>query len=318
MSGPAIAVVDLVKTFRETRALDGLTLEVPRGSVFGFLGPNGAGKTTAIRILLGLARADSGSAHILGEDTAAGTSRIADRIGYLPDVPAFYPWMKAGEALAFAASLFRLDARTVHTRTEMLLDLVGLTGVRTPIGGYSRGMTQRLGIAQALINSPELLILDEPTSALDPLGRHEVLELIANLGGRATVFFSTHVLGDVERVCDHVAVVDHGRVVAADTTEILRRRYGGSEQRRLVTNAPEHQLRASCAAEPWFSDLATEPARRGFPEAFLITITDPVAAAVRIPAILAARGWSLDRLEPVEASLEDVFVDLVSRNGARP
>nr|NLD40741.1 ABC transporter ATP-binding protein [Actinomycetales bacterium] len=317
MSEAAIAVEGLTKTFNGTRALDGLTLEVPRGSVFGFLGPNGAGKTTAIRILLGLARADSGNARLLGEDVTVGAHRVAPRLGYLPDVPAFYPWMRAPEALAFAAALFEIDQATARRRAGMLLEMVGLSGVRTAIGGYSRGMKQRLGIAQALVNSPELLVLDEPTSALDPLGRHEVLELISTLGARATVFFSTHVLSDVERVCDRVAVVDHGRVVAADTTAALRQRYGGSEQRRLATNAPEAELRAALAGEAWFLELSVEPPRRGEAPMFLLSVQDPAAAALRIPAVLAAHGWPLERLEPVQASLEDVFVDLVSGTGVR-
>ncbi|HHW82466.1 MAG TPA: ABC transporter ATP-binding protein [Actinomycetales bacterium] len=317
MSQPAIAVDGLTKSFGRVRALDGVSFEVPHRSVFGFLGPNGAGKTTATRILLGLARADGGSARILGEDVLADFQAVAPRIGFVPDVPSFYPWMRAPEFLDFASSLLGLDRRTAAQRSQLLLELVGLKGVDNQIGGYSRGMKQRLGIAQALLNSPEVLILDEPTSALDPLGRHEVLELMSTLRDRATVFFSTHVLSDVERVCDRVAVLDHGRVVAADTTAALRERYGGARQLRIVVDTREDELRAAFEREPWLVELSSEPPSRTREAGYLLTVSDHPAAALRIPAVLAEQRWALRRLEPVEASLEDVFVELVSRPEVR-
>ncbi|MDO5494141.1 MAG: ABC transporter ATP-binding protein [bacterium] len=316
MTTPAIAVDGLVKQYGQTRALDGLSFEVPRGSVFGFLGPNGAGKTTAIRILLGLGHADAGSAQMLGEDVLADPVSVRSRVGFLPDVPTFHSWMRTGEVLDFAASLYGMDAAVARKRAPMLLDLVGLTGVTSQVGGFSRGMKQRLGIAQALLHSPELLILDEPTSALDPVGRHETLELISTLAGRATVFFSTHALGDVERVCDRVAVLDRGRVVASGATSELRQRYGGAQQVRLVTGADEAEVREAFAGEAWLVGVEAEPPSHTREAGILLAVNDPAAAAHRIPAVVAGRGWALRRLEPVEASLEDVFVELVSRQGA--
>ena len=293
MTEQIIEIRDLVKQFKHHRALDRLTLDVPTGSVFGFLGPNGAGKTTTIRILLGLARATSGTAQVHGT------------IGFLPDVPAFYPWMRAPEYLRFCASLFKLDAATTRRRVDLLLELAGLGAVKTPIGGYSRGMKQRLGVAQAMINGPELLILDEPTSALDPMGRHEVLALIQALGGHTTVFFSTHILSDVERVCDQVAVLANGRVVAADQTAALRARYGGTQKIRLELAERRADVPGALDGEAWVSGLEQVE------ESWAISVADLDAAQHRLPAIAAQQGWGLRRLEPWEAALEDVFVQLV-------
>ncbi len=301
----AIEVSGLVKQFKQHRALDQLSFSVPEGSVFGFLGPNGAGKTTTIRILLGLAHADGGSASVLGADVLTDPQQVAPQVGFLPDVPSFYPWMRADEYLRFCASLFGLSGTATTRRVDLLLELAGLQGVATPIGGFSRGMKQRLGVAQAMINSPRLLILDEPTSALDPMGRHDVLNLITALRGSTTIFFSTHILSDVERVCDRVLVLASGRAVAADRTEALRARYGGSQKLRVELVEQHAALPEALAGEHWLTGLE----RRG--EAWMIDVIDMTAAHHRLPGIVASQGWGLRRLEPVEASLEDAFVQLI-------
>jgi ABC-type branched-subunit amino acid transport system ATPase component len=167
----AVTITGLTKVYGKAPALAGVDLVVPEGSVFGFLGPNGAGKTTTLRILAGLARPTAGSATIFGHDTTRDADAVHAMIGYLPDVPGFYKWMTATEYLELSAKLFGLPAAVRRERIETLLELAGLAGVTTRVGGYSRGMKQRLGVAQALINSPRLLLLDEPTSALDPIGR---------------------------------------------------------------------------------------------------------------------------------------------------
>jgi len=235
---PAVELIGVGKVFRTAAALDGLSLSVPEGSVFGFLGPNGAGKTTTLRILAGLARPTSGEARVLGHDVAGAGGDVRAVVGFLPDVPAFYKWMTAPQYLRFAGNLFGLRGEALEARVAALLDLAGLTGVGTHIGGFSRGMKQRLGVAQALVNAPRLLLLDEPTSALDPIGRREVLDMIAALRGRTTVFFSTHILADVERVCDTVAIIDNGRVVAHAPIDELRRRRGGLSRLAVEVDEP--------------------------------------------------------------------------------
>ncbi|MFN2219300.1 MAG: ABC transporter ATP-binding protein, partial [Anaerolineae bacterium] len=222
----AIRIEGLHKRFGDVQALDGLSLTAEPGSVFGFLGPNGAGKTTTIRILAGLARADSGRAWIDGLEVTADRRRLPGRIGYLPQDPAFYPWMTAREFLDHVGRMFGLPAGERRARIDELLDLVGLAeAAGRRVGGFSGGMDQRLGIAQALVNRPPVLLLDEPVSGLDPAGRRELLQLIDHLRGQCTVFMSTHILADVERVCDTVAIIHRGRLVAEAPQQELLSRY---------------------------------------------------------------------------------------------
>ncbi len=307
---PAIELRGLTKRFGETVALDGVDLVVRPGIVFGFLGRNGAGKTTALRILSGLARPTAGTARVLGHDVAHTSDTVRARIGFLPDVPGFYPWMTAPEYLDFAGRLFGLDPATIEARAAALLEMAGLASVRTRVGGFSRGMKQRLGIAQALINAPSLLMLDEPTSALDPIGRREVLEMVASLRGRTTVFFSTHILADVERVCDDVAILERGRVVASAGIDELTAR---AVANRLVVELEDDDAAAAVAramsGRAWLKSLETTD------RTLRMTVSDLPAAQRDIPAAIATAGVPLRRFEIEEASLEDVFVELVG--GAR-
>ena len=302
----AIEITRLVKTFGDAVALDGIDLAVPHGSVFGFLGPNGAGKTTALRILTGLARPTAGEARILGVNVSAAGNIVRSRIGYLPDVPGFYPWMTAMELVAFAGRLFGIEPTTLRQRAESLLEMAGLTGVRQKVGGFSRGMKQRLGIAQALINAPSVLLLDEPTSALDPIGRRDVLEMIASLRGRTTVFFSTHILADVERVCDTVAILDRGRVVANAPIDDLKRR-ATADRLVLELDGDPAMLISEIEKRPWVNAIE----RSG--EQITLAVTDLRSAQHELPAVIAAAGLGLKRLEGAEKSLEDMFVELVER-----
>lgn len=306
---PAIALHDLAKHYGPVRALDGVSLDVPSGSVFGFLGPNGAGKTTTLRILTGLARPSSGSARVLGHDVVMSPHAVRSAVGYLPDVPGFYPWMTGAELLRFAGRLFGLSGRVLRTRVDALLDLAGLAGVKTRVGGYSRGMKQRLGVAQALINAPSVLMLDEPTSALDPIGRKAVLDMIVSLAGRTTVFFSTHILSDVERVCDTVAILHRGRVAAQARIGELKSRYG--MQKIAVEATPSAEpLAAALAHAPWVSAV-----ERPSDDRVVLAVNDVQRAQREIPAAAVAQGVGIRRLETVEVSLEDVFVDLVGEGG---
>jgi ABC-2 type transport system ATP-binding protein len=303
---PAIELRGLTKRFGQTLALDRVDLVVRPGIVFGFLGRNGAGKTTALRILSGLARPTAGTASVLGHDVARASDVVRSQIGFLPDVPGFYPWMTAREYLVFAGSLFALDPVTVDARATALLEMAGLGSVRARVGGFSRGMKQRLGIAQALINAPSLLMLDEPTSALDPIGRREVLEMVASLRGRTTVFFSTHILADVERVCDDVAILEQGRVVASAGIDELTER---ATANRLVVEVEGEGAAAavasSLAGRPWLKSVETTD------RTLRMTVSDLAAAQREIPAAIGTTGVLLRRFEIEEASLEDVFVELV-------
>jgi len=302
----AIELRGLTKRFGDAIALDGVDLVVRPGMVFGFLGRNGAGKTTALRILSGLARPTAGTAHVLGHDVERATDAVRARIGFLPDVPGFYPWMTAREYLEFAGRLFGLDKATLDVRATALLEMAGLASVTTRVGGFSRGMKQRLGIAQALINAPSLLMLDEPTSALDPIGRREVLEMVASLRGRTTVFFSTHILADVERVCDAVAILERGRVVAsAGVAELTAR----ATANRLIVEVEDSVAAAAVAGalagRAWLKSIETDG------RALHLAVSDLPSAQREIPAAIAAAGMALRRFEIGETSLEDVFVELV-------
>jgi ABC-2 type transport system ATP-binding protein len=302
--GPAVELRDVRKTFKDTVALDGLTLNVPAGSIYGFLGPNGAGKTTTLRILAGLAHADAGAVGILGRDVAGGAD-ARSLVGYLPDVPAFYKWMTAPEYLRFAGSLFGLSGSELDARVAAILELAGLAGVRTRVGGFSRGMKQRLGVAQALIHGPRLLLLDEPTSALDPIGRRDVLDMVASLRGRTTVFFSTHILADVERVCDTVAVIARGQVVAESGIDELRSRRGGVNRLSIEVDDPRRLWEALAGAQ-WVRTVEAGE------EGVLLVTCDAVEVAQReLPALVGRLGLALRRFGVDELDLEDVFVDLV-------
>lgn len=301
----AIQASGLTKTFGQKRALDAVDLSVEEGSIFGFLGPNGAGKTTLLRLLTGLARPTGGSVQVLGHDVTSAGNTVRAEIGFLPDVPAFYNWMTAKETLRFAGRLYGMAGPLLENRVDLLLDMAGLGHVETKTGGYSRGMRQRLGVAQALINAPRLLLLDEPTSALDPMGRKDVLELIASLRGRTTVFFSTHILGDVERVCDSVAILDRGRVVAQAPIDELKDRYGKQKIVVEVTDGADALATAIAQCE-WARSVTLGP--HGVIE---VTVSDLGAAQHGIPAMVATQGTGLSRMEAGEVGLEEVFVELV-------
>ena len=300
----AVALHGLVKRYGTTAALNGLDLTVPEGSIFGFLGPNGAGKTTTLRILTGMARPTAGRAEVLGFDATRSDAALRRQIGFLPDVPAFYPWMTARELMRFAGRLFGLDGVALEQRIESLLAMVGLAKVQTRIGGYSRGMKQRLGIAQALVNAPRLLLLDEPTSALDPIGRREVLELIASLRGRTTVFFSTHILADVERVCDTVTILDRGAVVAGGPIDELKRRHATN---RLVfqVDGSSNALAPRLRSRPWLETLEETDGM------IRIATRDVTTARREIVAEIAALQLGLVRFELEDPTLEEVFVGLL-------
>ena len=304
-----LATRDLTKDYavgfwrkRPYRALDRLTLEVGAGEVFGFLGPNGAGKTTTLKLLMQLVYPTSGEAEILGRPL--GDRSVKQRIGYLPENPYFYDHLTAEELLVYYASLFGLRGQERASRASRLLDEVGVGAERRlQLRKFSKGMLQRVGIAQALINTPELVILDEPMSGLDPLGRRDVRTLILRLrDAGCTVFFSSHVLSDAEALCSRVAILAKGRLVAAGRlTDMLALRARGWE------------MVVAGASEPLIASLGSRVRRsvRISEGRYTLELAlDPPPE--RLLADLTAGGAHLASLNPIRETLEDVFVQSVT------
>jgi ABC-2 type transport system ATP-binding protein len=306
---PAIEVRGLTKRFGAVVALDSLDLDVPTGSVFGFLGPNGAGKTTTLRLLTGLGHPTSGSATVHGIAVVAGDPALARQVGYLDQDPRFYAWMTGRELLELAGRAYGLEGRDLRERVADTLEIVGLSEAgRRRIGGYSGGMRQRLGVGQAILPRPRVVFLDEPVSALDPAGRRDVLELIGSLRDSVTVVMSTHILNDVERVCDRVAILDHGRLVVESPIDELLDRHA----RPIIEIDPEPGQAEAVAslverlqASDWASDVRLE---HGLVR---VTVSDTAQAAADVLSVVAASGVRLTRYEHVRPSLEDVFLQLV-------
>jgi ABC-2 type transport system ATP-binding protein len=304
----AIRIEALHKHYGQVHALDGLTLTVEPNTVFGFLGPNGAGKTTTIRLLTGLARPNAGQAWVAGVEIT-DSQNVAARIGYLPEEPAFYSWMTPVEFIDHVGRIFALSAVDRKRRTAELLEQVGLAQVgKRHIGGFSRGMRQRLGIAQALVNRPEVLFLDEPVSALDPAGRKEVLELIDRLRGTCTVFMSTHILADVERVCDTVGIIDHGKlVVEAKQDELLA-------QYTVPAFELECEPGATADFQAWINSLPSQPWASSVVingSSARVVVKDVAIARQELLSQACRQSLPLRRYEVVTPSLEDIFLRLV-------
>jgi len=220
-----LCIEHLSKSFGTNKVINDLSFTVPEHAVFGFLGQNGAGKTTTMKMILGLLQADGGKITVMGEPVAYGQTKTNRSIGYLPDVPEFYNFMKPKEYLTLCGEITGLSEKQIKSKSEELLKLVGLEKANKRIGGFSRGMKQRLGIAQALLNEPKLLICDEPTSALDPIGRKEILDILGQVKGKTTVVFSTHILSDVERICDRIAVLHNGKLALCGTLSDIREQH---------------------------------------------------------------------------------------------
>lgn len=306
----AVRTRGLAKRYGPHVALDGLDLDVPRGSVFGFLGPNGAGKSTTLKLLTGLARPSGGTADVFGLPVARDGLRIRGRIGFLAQEPRFYAHMSVRETLAFVGRFFDLGTpREAARRADAVLDLVGMTRLADrPVGGLSGGERQRLGVAQAQLHEPELLILDEPAAALDPMGRRDVLTILDRLRGRTTVFFSTHILDDVERVCDEVAILDRGRRRAQASVRDLLGGDGATFTVRLT--GADAALRSNVEAAGWLRELHV--ARDGGDEVWTVHASDPDAADRDLLRTLLARPEVRIRdVRREAATLEDVFVRLI-------
>ena len=217
-----LKVENLSKSFGTHKVIDGLSFSVDEHTIYGFLGQNGSGKTTTMKMILGLLKADSGTITVCGEKVTYGETKTNKYIGFLPDVPEFYGYMKPKEYLKLCGEITGLSKVAIKQKSEELLNLVGLTDVNRRIGGFSRGMKQRLGIAQALLNEPRILICDEPTSALDPVGRKDILDILLSIKDKTTVIFSTHILTDVERVCENIGMINDGKLAISGNINELK------------------------------------------------------------------------------------------------
>jgi ABC-2 type transport system ATP-binding protein len=318
-NGNVIQTQALTKAYKGVAALQNLNLCVPRNSIYGFLGPNGAGKSTAIRLLLGLARPTGGRAALFGLDSVRDSAAIRQRVGYLAQDPRYYAHMTARQTLRYAARFFYSGPRDlIEARITETLELVGLADkADRPIQGFSGGERQRLGIAQAQVNYPDLLILDEPAAALDPMGRRDVLEVMRRLRKHTTVFYSTHILEDVQRVSDRVAILNHGRLVAEAPIEEL---LGGGEQVTYVVQLGTHsareperalnEARQRVAAQPWVTGLSAA-AENGVTE-WQVSVNDADAAEAGLaPLALADGHLRLKAFRRKQHNLEEVFMSLV-------
>ena len=318
-----IETTGLSKVYGDTPVVSSLDLVVPRHTIFGFLGPNGAGKTTTMKMLLGLIRPSAGRAQLFGLDVATDSLAIRRRIGYLPQHPRFYDTMTARETLRFTAGLFfEGPPAAIEHRVAEMLDLVGLEGrADRPVRGFSGGELQRLGIAQAQINDPDLLILDEPAAALDPLGRRDVLAIMERLRERATIFYSTHILNDVQQISDTVAILNHGKLLAQQPIETLL----GDDGRAvyaLTMRGETAAVLADLRELSWVADIETAavPARNNGvasepsngQSSWRIRVTELAAAEEQLlRAVLAHPGVVVTEFRRQRYALEEVFVDLV-------
>ena len=314
MTDFALEIRNLSKRYRKVRALDGLSLDVEAGAVCGFLGPNGAGKSTTMKIVMGLIRPTGGHAFALGHDVATAGLTARTRIGYLPQDPVFPAHLSVRGLVAYAARLHpgHPTGRVLRRGVDEMLDRVGLLDrAKRRVQGLSGGERQRAGIAQALISNPALVILDEPSAGLDPVGRRAIIDLIASVGGDATVFYSTHILDDVERVADSVVMINHGAVVAQGPLSSILQVTG--KDYVVGLRGDTRDLKANVKALPWVSGLMSRD--RGSVQEWRINVSDgKVAARELMPLLVTGTNHSVVEFHTSGRRLEDAYLEMV---GAR-
>jgi ABC-2 type transport system ATP-binding protein len=301
---------ELSKTYKNVQALQSLNLKVHQNSIFGFLGPNGAGKTTTIKLMLGLIRPSAGSASVFGMDAVKQSVEIRARVGYLPQEPHFYEHMTARQTLRFVASLFfKGPKKAIEERVDEMLELVDLTGkADRPIKTFSGGERQRLGIAQAQVNYPDLLILDEPAASLDPFGRRDVLEVMSRLRQYTTVFYSTHILDDVQKVSDTVVILDKGALVAQGSIEEL---LAGSEGVVYIVHlrGQVEAARKQVLSQPWVSGIID--GQHNGDSAWQVSVSDLQAAEAQLLKLLVNDSVVVTEFRRKQYELEDIFMQVI-------
>lgn len=307
-----ISTTALSKAYNGVKVLDGINIQVPKHSIYGFLGPNGAGKSTTIKLILGLIRPTSGSVQVFGDDVQVKAESIRRRIGYLAQEPRYYDYMTARQILGYTAKFFYEGPRDlIEARVEEMLEMVGLVDkADRPIKGFSGGERQRLGIAQAQVNYPDLLILDEPAAALDPGGRRDVLLVMEKLREHTTIFYSTHILEDVQRVSDKVAILDKGHLVAEAPIEDLL--VGGSSTPlfTVTLKGQTEHARRRVECQPWVQRLDALPVNGSV--TWTVSVTNADAAEDQLQRlILEDRDLRIVNFGRKTHNLEDVFLNLI-------
>lgn len=296
-----LQISNLQKRFGDKEVLKGLNLNVPEKSIFGFIGQNGAGKTTTMKMVLGLLSPDQGEILVAGEKVSFGQTATNRHIGYLPDVPEYYSFMTPAEYLTFCGEITGMRREELKIRVKELLDLVGLGGEKHRIKGFSRGMKQRLGIAQALLSQPKLLICDEPTSALDPVGRKEILDILLAVREQTTVLFSTHILSDVERICTDIAFLNDGVVTMQGKLSDIKSNY--RTEKYLLETEKESGVASILDA---FSDCK----RIGQTQ---IEFSEKKHTLFEVLQYITNQKVPVLRIERMEPSLESLFMEVVAK-----
>jgi ABC-2 type transport system ATP-binding protein len=314
MNTPENLVIEtsgLTKTYKDVKALSSLNLKVPKNSIFGFLGPNGAGKTTTIKLLLGLSNPTEGEGKVFGADIKSESIAIRRRIGYLAQTPVFYDHMTSRETLRYKLGFFFSGPKDlIEERIQETLELVGLDDkADRPIEGFSGGERQRLGIALAQVTHPDLLILDEPAANLDPMGRHDVLEIMEKLREHATVFYSTHILDDVQKVSDTVAILNKGVLVAqAPIEELLQG--SSSITYNVIVEGPSDEAHKLVSSQEWVTSVKAQ--EENGDTKLQITVADETKAKSELLRLLmSVSGVLVTEFVRNKLDLEDVFMSIV-------
>ncbi|MCL2475037.1 MAG: ABC transporter ATP-binding protein [Chloroflexi bacterium] len=308
-SNLAIQTINLSKKFNKFIALDNLNIAVEPNTIYGFLGPNGSGKTTAIRLLAGLSHPTDGHSYVYGYESFAKDMQVRRLIGYLPDVPSFFSFMSGLQYLTFCGQIFGLEYKVSQKQAYELLEMTGIKeAAHRNAVKYSRGMKQRLGLAAALVGNPKVVFLDEPVSALDPIGRADILDIIKSLKEKTTVFLSTHILNDAERVCDKVGIINNGTLLVSQSVDDLKKSYSKNGFEIRLKEEPIRALPVIHSQE-WCEKIVSSFEVNG-DYIMTVYVTNTIKAAKELQQILSTHEYALASFNAIRVSLEDAFIKL--------
>jgi ABC-2 type transport system ATP-binding protein len=312
-----IKVEGLTKRYARHVAVKNISFEVGKGEIVGFLGKNGAGKTTTMRVLTCFLPPTAGTASVAGFDVLDQSLEVKKRIGYLPETPPVYPEMEVSTYLTFVAKLKGIPSGEIKKRVDEVCDRTAIAQVKnTIIGKLSKGYRQRVGLAQAIIHNPPVLILDEPTSGLDPEQQREARQLIASLSGDHTIILSTHILSEVEQSCSKVIIINNGEIVASDTVANLHNRRGAGELVLVgVSGAPGNQVRQKLEQVAGVARVVGQESRDGL-ELFEVHSLENYSVRPELARAIVQSGWNLTELRPIGESLEEIFLELTKSESA--